>query len=86
MTIVAPKDAVISTIMVSKGQSISDNVIIATLLPENPKLEANLFIPSSAIGFIKVGLPVSIRYDAFPYQKFGQQKGIIDEISGNTLY
>ena len=86
MTIVAPKDAVISTIMVSKGQSISDNVIIATLLPENPKLEANLFIPSSAIGFIKVGLPVSIRYDAFPYQKFGQQKGIVDEISSNTLY
>ncbi|MFQ0997172.1 HlyD family secretion protein [Gilliamella sp. CG25] len=86
MNIVAPKDGVISTIMISKGQSIGDDVIIATLLPENQNLEANLFIPSSAIGFLKVGLPVSIRYDAFPYQKFGQHNGIINEISNNTLY
>lgn len=86
MNIVAPKDGVISTIMISKGQSIGDDAIIATLLPENQNLEANLFIPSSAIGFLKVGLPVSIRYDAFPYQKFGQHNGIINEISNNTLY
>ncbi|OCG20513.1 HlyD family efflux transporter periplasmic adaptor subunit [Gilliamella sp. App4-10] len=86
MTIVAPKGGIISTIMVSKGQSIGYDVIIATLFSEDPTLEANLFIPSSAIGFIKVGLPVSIRYDAFPYQKFGQQKGIINKISSNTLY
>ena len=59
---------------------------MTTLFPENSKLEANLFNPSSAIGFIKVGLLVSIRYDVLPFQKIGQQKGIIDEISGNTLY
>lgn len=85
-TISSPKDGVIANIIVSEGQSVEENALITSILPINPILEANLFIPSSAIGFIKVGLPVSIRYDAFPYQKFGQHKGFIKEISNNTIH
>lgn len=81
----APKDGTISTIMVSKGQSIEENSLIATILPTDFKLEANLFIPSSSLGFIKLGMPVLLRYQAYPYQKFGQHKGIINEISSNSV-
>lgn len=85
ITISAHKDGIISTIMVSEGQSIEENSLIATILPTNYKLEANLFIPSRSLGFIKLGMPVSLRYQAYPYQKFGQHKGIITEITSNTV-
>ncbi len=81
----APKEGVVSTIMVSQGQSIEENSLLATILPTDFKLEANLFIPSSSLGFIKLGMPVSLRYQAYPYQKFGQHKGVIAEISSNAV-
>ncbi|MWP48430.1 MULTISPECIES: HlyD family secretion protein [unclassified Gilliamella] len=81
----APKDGTISTIMVSKGQSIEENSLIATILPKDYTLEANLFIPSNSLGFIKLGMPVLLRYQAYPYQKFGQHKGTITEISSNAV-
>lgn len=85
ITITAPKDGIVSTIMVSKGQSIEENGLIATILPSDFSLEANLFIPSSAFGFIKSGMPVSLRYQAFPYQKFGQHNGTIVEIGSSSV-
>jgi len=85
IVISAPKEGVVSTVMVSKGQSIEENSLIATILPIDYKLEANLFIPSSSLGFIKLGMPVSLRYQAYPYQKFGQHKGVIAEISSNAV-
>jgi membrane fusion protein len=48
-------------------------------------LKAELLVPSRAIGFVRVGQPVSIRYDAFPYQNFGRYEGTITEISHNIL-
>ena len=36
-------------------------------------LQAQLFAPSSAIGFVRPEQPVLLRYQAFPYQKFGHQ-------------
>ncbi|SCC30979.1 HlyD family secretion protein [Gilliamella intestini] len=81
----APKDGIISTIMVSNGQSIEENNLIATILPKDFILEGNLFIPSRSLGFIKIGMPVLLRYQAYPYQKFGQHTGIITEISNNTV-
>lgn len=85
-TVFAPKDGIIGNILVSKGQSVYENMLMATVLPNNPTLEANLFIPSSAIGFIEEGLSVSLRYDAFPYQKFGQQSGIVIDVANNAIH
>ena len=85
-TVFAPKDGIIGNILVSKGQSVYENMLMATVLPNNQTLEANLFIPSSAIGFIEEGLSVSLRYDAFPYQKFGQQSGIVIDVANNAIH
>lgn len=47
----------------------------------NSDLEVHLYAPSKTAGFVSVGQSVSIRYAAFPYQKFGLQKGIVSEVS-----
>ncbi|GLR10731.1 hypothetical protein COO59_08965 [Mixta theicola] len=85
MHIVAPQDGIISTIVISEGQSIEEHTLLATLIPKDATLEANLFISSDSIGFLKLGMPVLLQYQAYPYQKFGQYRGIIHEISRNTL-
>jgi len=44
-----------------------------------------LLVPSRAIGFIEPGSRVVLRYQAFPYQKFGQQYGRVTDISRSAL-
>jgi Cation efflux system protein CusB domain 1 len=45
------------------------------------QLEAHLYSPGSAVGFLRVGQPVRLRYDAYPHQKFGHHEGVIASIS-----
>ncbi len=42
-------------------------------------------MPSAAIGFVRVGDPVLLRYQAFPYQKFGQYQASVVSIARNAL-
>lgn len=48
-------------------------------------MEAELLVPSSAIGFIAPGDTVLLRYQAFPYEKFGLQQGRLSRISRSAL-
>lgn len=45
------------------------------------QLEVHLYAPSRTAGFVDEGQQVQIRYSAFPYQKFGLQKGTVIGIS-----
>jgi membrane fusion protein len=49
------------------------------------KLEAQLFSPSSAIGFVHPGQRVLLRYEAFPYQKFGYYEGSVANVSRSAI-
>ena len=42
-------------------------------------------MPSSAIGFVSAGDRVVLRYQAYPYQKFGQQYGKVTQVSRSAL-
>lgn len=81
----APHAGTISAITVEAGQAVAANQPLATLIPQNTLLEAELYIPSRAIGFIKPGMHVRLRYQAYPYQKFGQFNGTVREVSGSAL-
>lgn len=67
------------------GQFISPNTPVLNIVPAKSSLEAHLFVPSAAIGFIRVGQTVKLRFQAYPYQKFGQGQGIISSISATTM-
>jgi membrane fusion protein len=48
-------------------------------------MEVHLLADSKAIGFIREGVPVLLRYTAFPYQKFGQYGARVTKVSRVTL-
>jgi membrane fusion protein len=77
----APQDGVVSGVLAQPGQSVTPGVALASLVPADAKLQAHLYAPSSAVGFLRPEQPVLLRYDAFPYQKFGSQQGRIEQVS-----
>jgi membrane fusion protein len=81
----AEQNGRISNISADIGQTVSSGQRIASLLPSNSKLNIALFAPSRSIGFIHVGTTVLLRFDAYPYQQFGQLSGKITEVSHSTV-
>ena len=60
-------------------------VPLMTIVPPDALLQAEVYVPSRAIGFITKGQKVRLLYDAFPYEIFGAAYGIVDEVS-TTVY
>ncbi|NHB57702.1 HlyD family secretion protein [Acinetobacter shaoyimingii] len=85
LVIKANGTGVVASINAQIGQQVSQNVPLLNIVPEKSTLYAHLYVPSSAIGFIKKGQPVKLRFQAFPYQKFGQVNGEIISISDTTM-
>jgi membrane fusion protein len=81
----ASQDGVISAVLAGPGQSVSPASALASLVPANSRLQAHLFAPSSAVGFLRANQPVLLRFDAFPYQKFGHQLGQVVQVSRSPL-
>ena len=81
----APRDGVVSTVLLKEGQMVSAGQPLLSILPAGSALQAQLLVPSRAIGFIEPGSRVVLRYQAFPYQKFGQQYGRVTDISRSAL-
>jgi membrane fusion protein len=85
LLITAPEAGVVTAVMAEVGQTVDSTRFVMSIVPTNTKLIAELYAPSKAIGFIKVGDPVLVRYQAYPYQKFGQHRGQIVSISRVTI-
>jgi membrane fusion protein len=81
----APQDGVLSGVLAEAGQTVTPAVALASLLPADAKLQAQLFAPSSAVGFVRADQTVELRYQAFPYQKFGHQSGAVAQVSRSPL-
>ncbi|MBT7951548.1 MAG: HlyD family efflux transporter periplasmic adaptor subunit [Gammaproteobacteria bacterium] len=76
---------VLSISMDSIGRSVDAGQALFTIMPEGSVLEAELFVPSRAVGFVAKGQEVRLLYDAFPYQYFGSHKAIITNITETIL-
>ena len=58
-----------------------DVTTASPVLTANATMQAVLFVPSSAMAQIRPGRHVKLRYDAFPFEKFGQFTGTITKVS-----
>jgi membrane fusion protein len=81
----AELDGRVAAVLVEPGQSVVANQRIASILPKDGKLEAELYMPSRNIGMVTPNTRVVVRYDSFPYQKFGQFKGTVRDVSETSI-
>jgi membrane fusion protein len=80
IVVTAPADGVATAVLADRGQATGTQTLLLSILPAGAELEAKLLVPSRSIAFIAPGDVVSLRYQAFPYQRFGTFKGQVTEI------
>ena len=81
----APRSGEVSGLLVRVGQEAPIGAPLMDIVPVDSPLRAELLIPPEAAGFIKVDQQVLIRFDAFPYQKFGTVRGTVSRIGRSVV-
>ena len=78
--VVAPVAGTVTAVQAYPGSAVAPGVPLLSIVPGN-RLEAHLYASSRAIGFARPGQQVLMRYQAYPYQKFGHYTGSIRSVS-----
>lgn len=81
----SPVNGRITGLTAQLGQSVSEGTPLFIVMPDNATLAARLLVPPRSAGFLRAGMDVQLRYDAFPFQKFGMYRGKIRDI-GQTVW
>lgn len=78
--LVAKRAGRIGALQARRGAPIAPGATLAMVLEEADQMDAELWVPSRAIGFIRPGDRVRLMYDSFPYQRFGVGRGAVREV------
>lgn len=81
----APMSGTVTAVQVREGQWQATNTPLLAIVPKGSVFQVELFVPSRAIGFLTPEQTVRIRYDAFPYRRFGVYEGTVSMISKHIL-
>lgn len=81
----APIDGTVSAVVARPGQTVTSQQSLMTIVPDDAVPRAELYIPTGAIAFLRVGQTVHLAIDAFPYQRFGTVDATIMQISATTI-
>ena len=81
----APISGTVTALTARIGQPANPQNPLMTIVPAGAELQAELAVPSSAIGFVEEGQEVSLAIDAFPYQRFGTIKGEVLTVAESAL-
>jgi membrane fusion protein len=85
IVVTAPADGKITLFQSELGQSVEAGRLLAQVAPITNLLTVRLYAPSRAAGFVKIGTPVLLRFDAYPYQKYGQLMGKVMSVSNAAV-
>ncbi|MGQ8774971.1 HlyD family secretion protein [Serratia sp. NA_112.1] len=82
LVIIAPTDGQIESLSVTSGQMVNAGDSLAQLSPSgNSTYYLILWLPNNSVPYISKGDSVNIRYDAFPFEKYGQFHGEVYSIA-----
>jgi len=85
IVITAPISGTATAVLVDVGQTVDSSRPLLSIVPQNAVFRAELYAPSRAIGFVRPGQEVVLRFQAYPYQKFGHQTGVVESVSRTAL-
>ncbi|MBT8065915.1 MAG: HlyD family secretion protein [Gammaproteobacteria bacterium] len=81
----SPIQGRLASLEVREGDTVLPNQRMATVMPVDAHLLAEVFVPSSAIAFVRPGQAVRLMFDAFPQRQFGTFAGEVASVSDAVL-
>ncbi len=91
----APFAGVVGDVYVAAGEQIARDAALLSVVRRSEGagasgsptggVEAVLLVPSRAAGFIRAGQRVRLRYEAFPYQRFGSHLAVVSNVDATLL-
>ncbi len=82
VVLTAPVAGRVVALSARSGSPVQAGRTLAIVLPTGTRLQAELWVPSRAAGFIRSRDQVRLMYDAYPYQKFGVGRGAVVSVAG----
>ena len=78
----APVGGVVQKVDVTTiGQVVTPAQSLVTIVPDGTPLIVEATVTNEDIGYVKVGQPVEVKVDTFPFQKYGALKGTLTWVS-----
>ena len=68
----------------SPGAVVHEGDLLAELVCSGERLEAELMLPERGLALVRLGQPVKLLYDAFPYERYGVQYGTLRWLSPSS--
>lgn len=82
----APVSGTVSQLQLhTEGGVVEGAKPLLTLVPDNARLEAEMMIGNGDIGFVRTGMPVKVKLQAFPYSRYGTIAGTVVSISPEAV-
>ncbi|PSB20730.1 secretion protein HlyD [filamentous cyanobacterium CCP1] len=82
MHIYAPVSGTVTSLNLrNTGEVAQPGQTIAEIAPDGVPLVLSAMLPNREAGFVREGMPVQVKFDAFPYQDFGVIAGRVVSIS-----
>ncbi len=82
----APVSGTVSQLQVhTEGGVVEGAKPLLSLVPDKARLEAEVMIDNSDIGFVRTGMPVKVKLQAFPYTRYGMIPGTVVGISPEAV-
>lgn len=85
LSISTPESGIATAVAAELGQTVDGAKPLLSIVPRGAVLQAFLYVPSRAVGFIRPNDRVLLRYQAFPFQKFGHAEGTVMSVSRTAL-
>ena len=81
----SPIDGTLATLDLVPGNTVRPQQLLATVMPGDSILAADVYVPSRAVGLIAPGQRVRLRFDAFPHEQFGMANGRVESVAEYVL-
>ena len=81
----SPVDGIVSAVNRREGQSVAGGDELVRVMPAGGELFASFLVPSRAVGLIEPGQAVKLRFDAFPHERYGSQRGTLRSLTPTAV-
>jgi hemolysin D len=75
------QDSSVTTI----GQVVTPGAQLMRIVPVDPSLNIEAYLPNGDIGFVRTGQTVSVKLEAFPFTRYGTVPGVITHIAKDAI-